>query len=77
VVCEPRPYVLLDKRFGLMSLDFQAARDRVHERHPFFRSSVFERRMLFERLQQPAESTPKRQPLRVVELSGAAVANAR
>ena len=77
VVCEPRPYVLLDKPFGLMSLDFQAARDRVLERHPFYRSSVFERRMLFERLQQPAEVTPKRQPLRVVEPSGAAVANAR
>jgi hypothetical protein len=48
-VCEPRPYPSLQKPISLMSLDYRAARDRVHRRYPFFRSNYFERRMLFER----------------------------
>ena len=34
-----------------MTLDFQQGRARVEQRYPFFRSTNFERRMLFERLQ--------------------------
>jgi len=34
-----------------MTLDYQAGRGRVEHRYPFFRSTNFERRMLFERLQ--------------------------
>ena len=48
-VCEPRPYPNLQKPISLMTLDYGAACERVHRRHPFFRSSQFERRMLFER----------------------------
>jgi len=32
-----------------MTLDYVEARERVHRRHPWFRSTCFERRMLFER----------------------------
>lgn len=65
VVCEPRYYPTLIKPLGLMSLDYFAERDRVNARYPFFRSMDFERRMIFERLQQ-APGT-ERTPLRVVE----------
>ncbi len=76
VVCEPRPYLMLDKPLGLMTLDFPEARERVYRRYPFFRSSVFERRMLFERLQQPAEAPRRRPPLRLIEPTGESVAHA-
>jgi hypothetical protein len=67
VVCEARPYLLLEKPLSLMTLDYFAVRDRVNRRYPFFRSSVFERRMLFERLQVPETGTDRtRPPLRVV-----------
>jgi len=49
VICPPRPYPNLQKPISLMSLDYRAARERVHRQHPFFRSTYFERRMLFER----------------------------
>jgi hypothetical protein len=48
-VCEPRPYPNLQKPISLMTLDYREARERVHRRYPFFRSTYFERRMLFER----------------------------
>jgi hypothetical protein len=51
VVCGPRPYANLTKSLSLMTLDFHAGRARVEQRYPFFRSTNFERRMLFERLQ--------------------------
>lgn len=47
--CEARPYPNLQKPISLMTLDYRAARERVYRRYPFFRSSQFERRMLFER----------------------------
>jgi hypothetical protein len=47
-VREPRPYKQLTKQFGLMTLDFPAARERVYQRYPFFRSTAFERRALFD-----------------------------
>jgi hypothetical protein len=49
VVCAPRPYPNLQKPISLMSLDYRATRERVQARYPFFRSTYFERRMLFER----------------------------
>jgi N-acyl-L-homoserine lactone synthetase len=61
VVTEPRPYLGLIKPLGLMFLDYPANRDWVNRRYPFFRSTYFERRMLFERLQatkRPAEGRP-------------------
>jgi len=51
LVCGPRPYANLTKPLSLMTLDFQQGRARVEQRYPFFRSTNFERRMLFERLQ--------------------------
>jgi N-acyl amino acid synthase FeeM len=52
LVCAARPYPLLEKPISLMTLDYFEARDRVNSRQPFFRSTFFERRMLFERLQE-------------------------
>ena len=49
LVCEPRHYPSLTKPICLMALDYALARERVVQRHPFFRSTVFERRMLFAR----------------------------
>ncbi len=57
LVRDCKPYPMLRKQISLMSLDYRAARDAVNERYPFFRSTVFERRMLFER--------PRPQPRRV------------
>ncbi|MBV8752430.1 MAG: hypothetical protein JO328_06185 [Hyphomicrobiales bacterium] len=48
-ICEPRPYPLLAKPISLMTVHYPSAADRVHRRYPFFRSTLFERRMLFER----------------------------
>jgi hypothetical protein len=48
-ICPPRPYPHLQKPISLMTLDYRAAREGVHRRYPFFRSTYFERRMLFER----------------------------
>lgn len=51
-VCEGRQYPTLIKPISLMVLDYRQMRDVVHERYPFFRSTVFERRMLFERFRE-------------------------
>lgn len=47
VICEPRHYPSLSKPISMMALDFPLNRERVLRRYPFFRSTVFERRMLF------------------------------
>ena len=49
LICEPRHYPSLTKPICLMGLDYAMARERVVQRHAFFRSTVFERRMLFAR----------------------------
>ena len=49
LICEPRHYPSLTKPISLMALDFPLSRERVMQRYPFFRSTVFERRMLFAR----------------------------
>jgi len=49
LVCEPRPYPLLTKPISLMTVHYPSLADRVHQRYPFFRSTFFERRMLFDR----------------------------
>jgi N-acyl-L-homoserine lactone synthetase len=49
LICAPRPYPLLAKPISLMTVHHSSVADQVHRRYPFFRSSLFERRMLFER----------------------------
>ncbi len=49
VLCAPRPYPTLTKPLCLMVVDYPAMCEKVFHRYPFFRSSAFERRMLFER----------------------------
>jgi len=48
-VCGPRAYPLLNKPISLMTADYREVSDYVYRRYPFFHSSHFERRALFER----------------------------
>jgi hypothetical protein len=48
VTCEARPYPTLIKPLSLMTLDYATAKSKVNHRYPFFNSSHFERRALFE-----------------------------
>lgn len=61
-VCAPRPYLTLTKPLSLMTLHYPAARDRILDRYPFFHSTLFERRMLFERGPLPQRSPAKPEP---------------
>jgi hypothetical protein len=49
LICDPRPYPLLAKPISLMTVHQPSVADPVHQRYPFFRSTFFERRVLFER----------------------------
>jgi N-acyl-L-homoserine lactone synthetase len=49
LICEPRPYPHLAKPISLMTIHYPTVWEDVHRRYPFFRSTFFERRMLFER----------------------------
>ncbi len=64
LVCDERPYPTLIKPLSLMTLDYFAMKARVHHRYPFFRSTQFERRMLFAypglRAQVPADESRHR-----------------
>jgi hypothetical protein len=57
VVCDARPYPTLVKPLSLMAANFPHTRDPMMLRYPFFRSTYFERRMLFEP-GVPARITP-------------------
>ncbi|MBV9076872.1 MAG: hypothetical protein JO048_05245 [Methylobacteriaceae bacterium] len=48
-ICEPRPYPSLTKPITLMSVQHEEVAGGVLRRYPFFRSTFFERRMMFER----------------------------
>jgi hypothetical protein len=48
-ICAPWSYPLLAKPISLMTVHYPSVADQVHQRYPFFRSTFFERRMLFER----------------------------
>ncbi|MEW6640763.1 MAG: hypothetical protein AB1586_09690 [Pseudomonadota bacterium] len=56
-LCEPRPYPTLTKPLSLMAAEYAVVRDRIFERYPYFRSTFFERRMLFERRLAPPTDT--------------------
>lgn len=60
LLCEPRPYPGLARPLSLMSVHYPTVADRVHRRLPFFRSTAFERRMLFERPQLSSASPADR-----------------
>uniref|UniRef100_Q07HG0 N-acyl amino acid synthase FeeM catalytic core domain-containing protein n=1 Tax=Rhodopseudomonas palustris (strain BisA53) TaxID=316055 RepID=Q07HG0_RHOP5 len=78
-VCAPRPYPGLTKPIALMAVAFQEQRDKVFARYPFLRSTLFERRMLFERTDerqapplQPAD-IPFEGAVRLTEISASGV----
>ena len=56
VICESRPYPQLAKPISLMTLHFPSASAGLYQRYPFFHSSDFERRQLFERQERAAPS---------------------
>jgi hypothetical protein len=61
-ICEPRPFLNLIKPLCLLASEYETVADYVHNRYPFFRSTFFERRMLFERDQvAPAHPSPELQ----------------
>jgi hypothetical protein len=49
VVCPPRPYPTLTKPISLMIVDAHTEREHILRRYPMFRSTQFEKRMLFDR----------------------------
>jgi hypothetical protein len=57
-LCAPRPYPTLTKPLCLMAADYLSVREKIFERYPCFRSSYFERRMLFERRGKPPVPAP-------------------
>jgi hypothetical protein len=59
LICEPRHYPSLSKPICLMALDYGKARERLLQRHPFLRSTMFERRTLFA---ATAQSAPAMRP---------------
>lgn len=48
-ICGPRSYPLLNKPISLMTANYREVSDYVYRRYPFFHSTYFERRALFER----------------------------
>ena len=58
LICDPRHYPSLAKPISLMALDYSMVRERVPQRYSFFRSTFFERRMLFGRSQAAVALRP-------------------
>jgi hypothetical protein len=56
VVCPPRIYPTLTKPISLTAVHYPSVRERIYQRYPIFRSTLFERRMMFERRQPVARS---------------------
>jgi hypothetical protein len=52
LVCEARPYPGLTKPLSLMTVHYPTFVDLVHQRYPFFRSTLVEQQMLFGRGQR-------------------------
>src|SRR5712691_2636643 len=55
-MCEPRSYPTVTKPLSLMMVDYPSVREKILAR-PYFRSTFFERRMLFERAPHMPRST--------------------
>jgi N-acyl-L-homoserine lactone synthetase len=56
LMCEPRRYPMLAKPICLMTLHYPTHANEGLRQYPFFRSTFFERRMLFERWRVPSRS---------------------
>ena len=54
LIGEARPYPLLAQPISLMTVHYASVAGWVHRRYPFFRSTYFERRMLFDRMSSVA-----------------------
>ena len=52
-MCPPRLFPSLLKPHSLMAVHYPSVREKILERYPFFWSTFFERRMLFERFLTP------------------------
>ncbi len=78
LVCEPRPYPGLAKLLSLMTVHYPTFVDQVHRRYPFFRSTFFERRTLFERCPEraPSNQEPVRSQANISPLVELGAANA-
>ena len=61
----PRIFPTLTKAHSLMAIHYPSVRSKILTRYPFFRSTFFERRMLFERTYAPL--VPANDPLPVRE----------
>lgn len=55
LLCEPRPYPQLAKPISLMTVHFPRVAERLYRRYPFFRSSIYEQRRMFERQPRSGE----------------------
>lgn len=55
VTSPPRVFPTLTKAHSLMSVHYPSVREKILWRYPFFRSTFFERRMLFERNYAPLQ----------------------
>ena len=69
LICEPRPYPLLAKPLGLMTVHYLSEREQLDRRYPFLRSPLFERRMLFERPIASLQSRTSGLSVELVKLS--------
>ncbi len=56
VLCPPRPYPTLTKPISLTGVRYPSVREKIFQRYPIFRSTLFERRMLYGR--QPERARP-------------------
>jgi len=74
LICEPRPYPRLAKPICLMTTHSATVADEVYARYPFFRSTLFERRMLFERGAPQSATQPQGQFPAVVKLKAPSLA---
>ena len=62
VLCPPRPYPTLTKPISLTGVRYPSVREKIFQRYPIFRSTLFERRMLYGR--QPERARPTLSPCR-------------
>jgi hypothetical protein len=69
LVCEARPYPGLTKPLSLMTVHYPSFVDQVHQRYPFFRSTLAEQQMLFgrgQRLASPPAAVNDARPANLV-----------